>query len=279
MTYPGNAIAQFEKVSLQRGDRTIFENLSLTIDEGKIAAIMGPSGCGKTTLLRLLGRQLQQNNGVVRLFGLNLAELSSAELLDVRKRIGVLFQNGALFSDLNVFDNVAFPLRQHTRLSERTIRDLVLVRLQMVGLRGARELMPSELSGGMARRIALARAIVLDPEIIFYDEPFAGQDPISMGVLRELIAQINKVLGITSIVVSHDIQETTSISDQVFIIANGAVVASGSPEQLSHNDDPLVEQFISGQADGPIPFHYPAPDYWQDLDIKVNPETKMPCNT
>jgi phospholipid/cholesterol/gamma-HCH transport system ATP-binding protein len=261
------AIANFDKVSLMRGTRSIFENLSLSIMAGDITAIMGPSGCGKTTLLRLLGRQLQPNAGTVSLFGLDLAELSPPELLDVRKRIGVLFQNGALFSDLTVFDNVAFPLRQHTRLSERYIRDLVLVRLHMVGLRGARDLMPSELSGGMARRIALARAIVLDPEIIFYDEPFAGQDPISMGVLRELIAQINKVLGITSIVVSHDIQETTSISDQVFIIANGNVVAHGSPEQLRSTSDPLVEQFISGQADGPIPFHYPAADYWQDLGV------------
>jgi phospholipid/cholesterol/gamma-HCH transport system ATP-binding protein len=228
---------------------------------------MGPSGCGKTTLLRLLGRQLRPSAGQVTLFGQNVGALSSAEILALRKRIGVLFQNGALFSDLNVFDNVAFPLREHTRLSERHIRDLVLVRLHMVGLRGARALMPNELSGGMARRVALARAIVLDPEIILYDEPFAGQDPISMGVLCELIAQINKVLGICSVVVSHDIHETNLISDQIFIIAEGKIVASGTPEQMQNTANPLVHQFVAGQADGPIPFQYPGRDYWLDLDI------------
>jgi len=261
------SIASFDRASLQRGERAVFTDLTLDIPEGKVTAIMGPSGCGKTTLLRLLGRQLRPTSGSVTLFGQQLEHLSSAEVLAVRKRIGVLFQNGALFSDLNVFDNVAFPLREHTRLSERHIRDLVLIRLHMVGLRGARSLMPSELSGGMARRAALARAIVLDPDIILYDEPFAGQDPISMGVLRELIAQINKVLGITSVVVSHDIPETTSISDRIYIIAEGKVVASGTPETLKNTADELVHQFVTGQADGPIPFHYPAPEYWQDLAI------------
>ncbi|MEZ5571736.1 MAG: ATP-binding cassette domain-containing protein [Halioglobus sp.] len=262
------SIASFDRVSLERGDRKIFSDLALDIPDGNITAIMGPSGCGKTTLLRLLGRQLQPSAGKVSLFGQQLDTLSSAEMLGIRKRIGVLFQNGALFSDLTVFDNVAFPLREHTRLSERHIRDLVLVRLHMVGLRGARALMPNELSGGMARRVALARAIVLDPEIILYDEPFAGQDPISMGVLRELILQINKVLGISSVVVSHDIPETTSISDLIYIIAGGKVVASGPPQQLENTDDPLVRQFVAGQADGPIPFQYPAPDYWQDLAVE-----------
>ncbi len=261
------SIASFDRVTLKRGERSIFTDLSLEIPEGKVTAIMGPSGCGKTTLLRLLGRQLRPSAGQVTLFGQNVGALSSAEILALRKRIGVLFQNGALFSDLNVFDNVAFPLREHTRLSERHIRDLVLVRLHMVGLRGARALMPNELSGGMARRVALARAIVLDPEIILYDEPFAGQDPISMGVLCELIAQINKVLGICSVVVSHDIHETSLISDQIFIIAEGKIVASGTPEQMQNTANPLVHQFVAGQADGPIPFQYPGRDYWLDLDI------------
>jgi phospholipid/cholesterol/gamma-HCH transport system ATP-binding protein len=261
-------IASFDEVSLKRGDRTIFAGVSLDIPEGKITAIMGPSGCGKTTLLRLLGRQLHPSAGRVTVFGQQLETLSNAEMLGVRKRIGVLFQNGALFSDLNVFDNVAFPLREHTRLSERHIRDLVLVRLHMVGLRGARSLMPNELSGGMARRVALARAIVLDPEVILYDEPFAGQDPISMGVLCELILQINKTLGITSVVVSHDIPETTRISDQIYVVADGKVIACATPEQLRDSGDPLVRQFVTGQADGPIPFQFPAPEYWSDLDVK-----------
>ena len=262
-----SSVARFDGVSLKRGDRSIFSDLTLEIPEGKITAIMGPSGCGKTTLLRLLGRQLQPSAGQVTLFGQQLDKLTSSEILDIRKRTGVLFQNGALFSDLSVFDNVAFPLREHTRLSERQIRDLVLIRLHMVGLRGARSLMPSELSGGMARRAALARAIVLDPEIILYDEPFAGQDPISMGVLRELIHQINKVLGISTVVVSHDIPETTSISDYIYIFAAGKIVASGDPEQLKTTTNELVHQFVNGQADGPIAFHYPAPEYWQDLGI------------
>lgn len=259
--------AVFNNVELKRGERVIFKDLSVTIAEGKITAIMGPSGCGKTTLLRLLGGQLRPSAGTITLFGQPLQAASSAELLNLRRRIGVLFQNGALFSDLSVFENVAFPLRQHTRLSERSIRDLVLIRLQMVGLRGARDLMPSELSGGMARRAALARAIVLDPEIILYDEPFAGQDPISMGVLRELIEQINKILGITTVVVSHDIPETSSISDHIYILADGGVVANGSPDQLRQTANPLVKQFIAGEADGPIPFHYPAPDYLEDLRL------------
>ncbi len=262
-----SSIASFDHVSLERGERSIFTDLSLEIPDGKITAIMGPSGCGKTTLLRLLGRQLQPSAGQITLFGQNLSSLSPAQMLSLRRRIGVLFQNGALFSDLNVFDNVAFPLREHTRLSERHIRDLVLIRLHMVGLRGARALLPNELSGGMARRVALARAIVLDPEIILYDEPFAGQDPISMGVLCELIAQINKVLGICSVVVSHDIHETTAISDHIYIISEGKIVASGPPEQLQNTTNALVHQFVTGQADGPIPFQYPAPEYWRDLDI------------
>ena len=262
-----SSIASFDRVSLKRGDRSVLTDLSLDIPEGKITAIMGPSGCGKTTILRLLGRQLQPSAGQITLFGQKLEKLSSAEMLGLRRRIGVLFQNGALFSDLNVYDNVAFPLREHTRLSERHIRDLVLIRLNMVGLRGARNLKPSELSGGMARRAALARAIVLDPEIILYDEPFAGQDPISMGVLCELIAQINNVLGITSVVVSHDIHETSVISDHVYVISGGKIVTSGPPEQLQNSANPLVHQFVTGQADGPIAFQYPAPEYWADLDI------------
>ena len=264
----GSNIASFSHVGLVRGSRTIFSDISLSIQTGKITAIMGPSGCGKTSLLRLLGRQLLPSEGEITLFGEKISHCSKAELLNLRRRIGVLFQNGALFSDLSVFENVAFPLRQHTQLNERSIRDLVLIRLHMVGLRGARDLMPSELSGGMARRIALARAIILDPEIILYDEPFAGQDPISMGVLRELIHQINKVLGISSIIVSHDIPETLSISDQVHILADGHLVASNTPEQLKNSDNALVKQFTSGEADGPIPFHYSAADYLLDLQLE-----------
>lgn len=270
MTTNSNSnIAVFSHIQFKRGSRAIFNDLSLAIQTEKITAIMGPSGCGKTSLLRLLGRQLSPSAGSITLFGRDLNHCSAAELLQCRRRIGVLFQNGALFSELSVFENVAFPLRQHTRLSERTIRDLVLIRLHMVGLRGARDLMPSELSGGMARRVALARAIILDPEIILYDEPFAGQDPISMGVLRELILQINKVLGITSVIVSHDIPETMSISDHIHILADGQLVASNTPEQLKQSDNALIKQFTAGEADGPIPFHYPANDYLSDLNIEA----------
>lgn len=226
---------------------------------------MGPSGTGKTTLLRLIARQLQPDRGRILVDGVDIAGLSQAALYALRKRIGMLFQNGALLTDLSVFENVAFPLREHTRLGERLIRLVVLTKLHAVGLRGAAELMPSELSGGMARRVALARAIVMDPDILIYDEPFAGLDPISMGVIVRLIRRMNDTLGISSIVVSHDLKETAAVSDQSFLISDGSVVASGSPTELARNDTEMVRQFMHGLPDGPVGFHYEAPDYAQQL--------------
>lgn len=226
---------------------------------------MGPSGTGKTTLLKLIGAQLKPAAGSILVDGTDVHKLNRKALFKLRTRMGMLFQSGALLTDLTVFDNVAFPLREHTPLSESLIRHLVLMRLHAVGLRGARDLMPSELSGGMARRVALARALILDPMMIMYDEPFTGQDPISMGVLLDLIRTQNNALGLTSIIVSHDLAESLSISDHVVIISDGQVVESGSPEQLAASRSPWVRQFLDGQADGPVPFQYPAPDYATDL--------------
>ena len=263
-----NALASFDNVSFKRGERSILKNMSLTINRGNITAIMGPSGCGKTTLLKLLTLQLQAHTGQVNIFGEASGFYASNEkLLALRQRIGILFQSGALFSGLSVFDNVAFPLRQHTKLSERMIRELVLIKLNMVGLRGARDLMPNELSGGMNRRVALARTIALDPELILYDEPFAGQDPISMGVLKDLINKLNAALGVTSIIVSHDIAETTEIADEIYVIANGDVIGAGATETVKNMDNPLLKQFFHGQADGPIAFHFPAPSYATDMGL------------
>lgn len=252
-------------LTFKRGERAIFNNLSLEIPRGKVTAIMGPSGTGKTTLLKLIGGQLRPDAGEIIVDGRNVQRLSRKSLFDLRASMGMLFQSGALFTDMSVFDNVAFPIRVHTELPESMIRDLVLMKLQAVGLRGAVDLMPSELSGGMARRVALARAIALDPEILMYDEPFTGQDPIAMGVLINLINRLNKALGHTSIVVSHDIKETLSIADQVYLLADGQVVAQGTPEQLDQVEDPRVRQFIDGQPDGPVPFHFPAVDYRAQL--------------
>jgi len=226
---------------------------------------MGPSGTGKTTLLRLIGGQIKPNQGQIILDGQDISDFSRKELFDARKKMGMLFQSGALFSDINVFENVAFPLREHTNLSEEIIRDIVLMKLHAVGLRGARDLMPSELSGGMTRRVALARTIALDPELILYDEPFAGQDPIAMGVLVQLIRLLNDTLGLTSVLVSHDISEALSICDHVVILADGVVIGEGSPLDLKHSTSPLVKQFLNGLPDGPVPFHYPANDYVSDL--------------
>ncbi len=248
-----------------RGGRPIFDGVDLDIPRGKVTAIMGPSGTGKTTLLRLIGGQLEPEAGSVHVDGQEVARLSRGALYALRKRMGMLFQSGALLTDLTVFDNVAFPLREHTDLPEPMIRDLVLMKLQAVGLRGARELMPSELSGGMARRIALARAIALDPMMIMYDEPFTGQDPISMGALVELIRLLNDALGLTSIIVSHDVKETAAISDYIYVISQGKVVGQGTPEALGQTDSAWVRQFMQGLPDGPVPFHYPAPDYAEDL--------------
>jgi len=248
-----------------RGERMIFDGVDLDIPRGKVTTIMGPSGTGKTTLLRLIGGQLQPMAGSVQVDGLEVPRLGRSDLYELRQRMGMLFQSGALLTDLNVFENVAFPLREHTDLPESMIRDLVLMKLQAVGLRGARELMPSELSGGMARRVALARAIALDPMMIMYDEPFTGQDPISMGALVQLIRLLNDALGLTSVIVSHDVQEAAAISDYVYLISGGKVMGQGTPEQLRGTDSEWVRQFMQGLPDGPVPFHYPAPAYVDDL--------------
>ncbi|PMR79549.1 ATP-binding cassette domain-containing protein [Halomonas urumqiensis] len=254
-----------EGLHFSRGDKDIFRGVALQIPRGKITAIMGPSGTGKTTLLKLIGGQLTPDAGRVLIDGEDVHRLSRKALFAVRRRMGMLFQSGALFSDLNVFENVAFPLRVHTDLPDAMIRDLVLMKLEAVGLRGARELMSSELSGGMARRVALARAIALDPELILYDEPFVGQDPISKGVLVQLIKRLNDALGLTAVVVSHDIGETLSIADYVYVIADGQVMAHGTPKTLDVDQDPRVNQFVHGEPDGPVPFHYPAEDYFSDI--------------
>lgn len=243
----------------------MFADLDIQIPRGKITAVMGPSGTGKTTLLRLITGQVFADSGTIEVAGENMREITRADLYVLRRRMGMLFQNGAMLTDLSVFENVAFPLREHTNLTERLIRQLVLTKLQAVGLRGAAELMPGELSGGMGRRVALARAIVMDPELLIYDEPFVGLDPISLGVILRLIRRLNDTLGITSIVVSHDVQEISTVADQVFLLSGGKVVANGTPQALKTNPTEIVKQFIGGLADGPVPFHFPAPDYFDEL--------------
>lgn len=258
-------------LSFRRNTRIIFENVDLAIPRGKITAIMGPSGTGKTTLLRLIGGQIRPDSGRIEVDGACVHELGRRELYQLRKRMSMLFQSGALFTDLSVFDNVAFPLREHTRLPENFIRTLALMKLEAVGLRGARHLMPSELSGGMARRAALARAIALDPMMIMYDEPFSGQDPITMGVLVKLIRTLNDALGLTSIIVSHDVKETASIADYIYLISDGSVVDHGTPQTLEHSRSGWVEQFLHALPDGPMSFHYPAPTYARDLALAEGP--------
>ena len=260
-----DSLVTVRDLSFWRGDRVVFRGVDLDIPRGKVTAIMGPSGTGKTTLLRLIGGQIRPDAGRVEVDGLRVHELGRHELYQLRMRMGMLFQSGALFTDLNVFDNVAFPLREHTRLPESLIRALVLMKLQAVGLRGARDLMPAELSGGMARRVALARAIALDPMMVLYDEPFAGQDPISMGVLTRLIRTLNDALGLTSVIVSHDVKETAAIADYLYLISDGQVVEHGTPQELSRSTSPWVDQFMHALHDGPMSFHYPAPAYATDL--------------
>ncbi len=260
-----DSLIEIEGMTFHRGERAIFDDVTLSIPRGKITAIMGPSGTGKTTLLRIIGGQLKPDSGQVRVDGRDVASMSRGELFAFRRNIGMLFQNAALFTDLSVFENVAFPLRVHTDLSEELIRDLVLIKLNAVGLRGARDLQPSELSGGMARRVALARAIALDPALIMYDEPFTGQDPIALGVLVRLIRDLNKALKTTSLLVSHDIHETVGIAQQIYIIADGKVIGSGSPEELRSSKSNRVTQFMYGEPDGPVPFHYPADDIEFDV--------------
>jgi phospholipid/cholesterol/gamma-HCH transport system ATP-binding protein len=248
-----------------RGQSVVFDGLDLQIRRGGVTAIMGPSGTGKTTLLRLITGQERPDSGSILFDGREVTRMSRRELFRMRKRVGMLFQNGALLTDLSVYDNVAFPLREHTRLPERLIRHIVLTKLHAVGLRGAWRLMPAQLSGGMARRVALARAIVMDPEIIYYDEPFVGLDPISMGVVVRLIRRMNDALGLTSVVVTHDVDEVSTIADCSFLLSGGRVAAAGTPEQLRDHHSETVTQFMQGMADGPVPFHYPAPDYGEQL--------------
>ena len=259
------ALVKIRDLRFSRGSRPIFDGVNLDIERGKVTAIMGPSGTGKTTLLRLIGGQLRPSSGTVRVDGEVVHRLKQRELYALRKRMGMLFQSGALLTDLTVFDNVAFPLREHTRLSERLIRSMVLMKLQAVGLRGARTLMPNELSGGMARRVALARALALDPMMIMYDEPFAGQDPISMGILVRLIRLFNDALGLTSIIVSHDVAETASIADYIYVLSESQVVGQGTPGDLKNTEAQRVKQFMHGLPDGPIAFHYSNDDYLEDL--------------
>ncbi len=247
------------------GERRIFSGFDIDIRRGQVTTIMGPSGTGKTTLLRMIGGQLYPQSGQVVVDGLDVGKLSRKELYALRRRVGMLFQNGALFTGLSVYDNVAFPLREHTRLPETMIRDIVLMKLEAVGLRGGRDLMPNELSGGMARRVALARAIALDPMVIMYDEPFTGLDPITVGVVMQLIRKLNDALGLTSIIISHDVQEVSAISDYLYLLSNGKVVGQGTPEQMHREESPGVWQFMHGQPDGPVPFHYPAPPLSEDL--------------
>lgn len=254
-------------MSFYRGDRAIYKDISIQIPKGKVTVVMGPSGTGKTTLLRLIGGQLKPDSGKILVDGKNVPELNRKELYSIRKKIGMLFQSGALFTDINVFDNVAFPLREHTNFSEDIIKDIVYMKLQSVGLRGAAMLMPSELSGGMARRAALARAIALDPELVMYDEPFTGQDPISMGVVVSLIKRLNESVGMTSVLVSHDVTESLSIADYAYILSGGSVIASGTPDEIKKSEDERVVQFLSGLPDGPVPFHFGAPDYQTDMNM------------
>lgn len=260
-----NHLVDISKLTFSRGSRLIFDNVDISVQRGKITAIMGPSGSGKTTLLKLVGALLKPDAGKILVNKQNIHELSHRELYKARRKMGVLFQSGALFTHLSVFDNVAFPLREHGNLVEAIVRDVVLMKLQAVGLRGAAHLMPSSLSGGMARRVALARAMVLDPELMMFDEPFTGQDPISMGVLVRLIKRLNQLLGTTTIIVSHDVEETCSIADYVYLIAGGRVIAHGSPEELQASDQPEVKQFMHGEADGVVPFHYPANSFAEEL--------------
>jgi phospholipid/cholesterol/gamma-HCH transport system ATP-binding protein len=263
-------LIRIRDLHFSRGDRYIFQGVDMDIPRGRVTAVMGPSGTGKTTLLKLIGGQLKPQRGTIEVDGQNVHGLSHGDLYRLRKRMGMLFQTGALLTDLSVFDNVAFPLREHTALPPALIRHLVLSRLEAVGLRGARDLTPSELSGGMARRVALARALALDPMMIMYDEPFTGQDPISMGVLVKLVRTMTDALGLCGIVVSHDVPETLSIADYAYVISDGRVVEDGTPDQLRDSHSEWVRQFIDELPDGPVPFHYPAMDYLADLMTPPN---------
>ena len=258
-------LVQLRNVTFGYGERVVLRDVSLTVPCGKVTALMGASGGGKTTVLRLIGGQARAQQGQVLFDGQDVGQMAHHALYAMRRRMGMLFQFGALFTDMSVLDNVAFPLREHTDLPEALVRDIVLMKLHAVGLRGARDLMPSEISGGMARRVALARAIALDPELVMYDEPFAGLDPISLGTAARLIRTLNDALGLTSILVSHDLEETFHVADQVIILGAGGVAAQGTPQEVMANPDPLVQQFVHARPQGPVPFHYPAPSLEQDF--------------
>ena len=258
-------IVEIHNLSFGYKRRLLHKNINMAFPRGRVVAIMGGSGSGKTTLLRLIGGQLTPTGGEVRVDGKVVHQQSRSGIYQLRRKMGMLFQMGALFTDLSVFENVAFPIREHTNLPESMIRDLVLMKLNAVGLRGAHRLMPAELSGGMARRVALARAVALDPQIIMYDEPFAGLDPISMGVICNLIRSLNDALGATSIIVTHDVDEAFSFADYVYMVGDGVVIAEGTPEELRKSELPFVHQFVHGDVDGPVPFHYAAPDFQREL--------------
>jgi phospholipid/cholesterol/gamma-HCH transport system ATP-binding protein len=265
---PTEPLVELRDLTFGYGERLILEGLSLQVPKGKVTALMGVSGGGKTTVLRLIGGQYRAHQGEVLFDGQDVTQMRQPALYAARRRMGMLFQFGALFTDMSVFDNVAFPLREHTPLSEELIRDIVLMKLDAVGLRGARDLMPSEISGGMSRRVALARAIALDPDLIMYDEPFAGLDPISLGTAARLIRRLNDSLGITSIVVSHDVDETFAIADHVIMLANGKVAAQGTPAELRACADPLIHQFVNALSEGPVPFHYPGVSAQDDFGVQ-----------
>jgi len=251
-------------------ERQILSGLNMEFKRGQVVAVMGGSGCGKTTILRLIGGQYAAQSGQVLFEGQDIGKMTSSQLMNARRRMGMLFQFGALFTDLSVYENVAFPLREHTDLTEELLRSLVLMKLNAVGLRGARDLMPAQISGGMARRVALARAIALDPPLIMYDEPFAGLDPISLGITARLIRDLNNALGATSLLVTHDVEETFAIADYVYFIANGRIGAEGTPEELSRSTDPFVRQFLDASPDGPVPFNYPGSTMAQDFGLRTS---------
>lgn len=269
-SHPSTDLVELRDLSFGYGERMILDKVSLTVPRGKVTALMGASGGGKTTVLRLIGGQIRADAGEVLFDGQDVTRMGPAALYAARRRMGMLFQFGALFTDMSVFDNVAFPLREHTQLPEALVRDVVLMKLNAVGLRGARDLMPSSLSGGMARRVALARAIALDPELIMYDEPFAGLDPISLGTSARLIRDLNDAMGLTSVIVSHDLDETFEIADKVIVLANGRIAAQGTPEEVRQSEDPLVHQFVHALPDGPVRFHYPGPDLAADFGASRN---------
>ncbi len=258
---------ELRNVNFAYGERAILKNISLSVPKGKLVAIMGGSGSGKTTLLRLISGQVKPSAGSVHVDGQDISHYGEAELLRLRRRMGMLFQFGALFTDLSTFDNVAFPIQEHTQLPAAMIRDLVLMKLHAVGLRGTADLMPSELSGGMARRVALARAIALDPELMLYDEPFTGLDPIALGVIAHLIKKLNDALGTTAVMVTHDVHVSLSVVDYLYFVSNGQIVAQGTPDEIRQSSDPYVRQFVDGRADGPVHLHYPAADYASDLGL------------